>query len=792
MTRFIWLVLLLCACVTAQQPKPKTIAEATANTRKIAGFFNFYWDDRAGKMWLEIDKLGQEFLYIVSLPAGVGSNDIGLDRGQLGRTRIARFDRVGPRILLVQPNYEFRAVSDNADEKRAVRDSFAESVLWGFDVAAEEGDRVLVDATAMLLRDAHGASNTLQRTRQGTYRVDATRSAIYLPMTKGFPRNTEVETTLTLTGEPQGRYIAEVSPSADSVTMRQRHSFVQLPDPGFTPRAFDPRAGYFGFDYADYATPVGDPLIKRFTPRHRLAPGGSLTYYVDRGAPEPIRTALVEGARWWAQAYEAAGFPNGFKVEVLPEGADPMDVRYNVINWVHRSTRGWSYGSTVTDPRTGEIIKGHVTLGSLRVRQDYLIAEGVVAPYEEGRPVSEAMMKMGLARLRQLSAHEVGHTIGLAHAYAGSAQNRSSVMDYPHPWITLRGEAAPDLADAYATGIGEWDKVAITYGYKVLPQGTDERVELNKILMDAARKGLVFLTDQDARPDGSIHPLAHLWDSGKDATSELERLIDVRARVLARFDERVIRPGAPMSTLENALVPAYLLHRYQVLAASKVVGGAHYTFALRGDGQKVFQVATGAEQRRAMTALLRTLDPAFLKLPAKLLTLIPPPANGYSRTRENFAGRMGLAFDPLSAAEASANLTVSQILNPERASRLVLYGAQDPANPGLHEVVKTLIEATWSSPAQSGVEGELQSIVKSVVVYHLMALSTDNGALPQVRAIARHHLRAIAAEGSKAGSPPMNSYLAERIRRHEENPKEITVPKPAEAPPGQPIGCEEN
>lgn len=782
------------SALVAAQPKPKTIAETTAGARKIEGFIDFYWDEKSGKMWLETNRIGQEFLYVVSLPAGVGSNDIGLDRGQLGRTRVVRFDRVGPKLLLVQPNYEYRALSNNEDERKAVRDSFAESVLWGFDIAAEDGGRVLVDATQLLLRDAHGIGQALQRTRQGQYRVDASRSAIYLPMTKGFPRNSEVETTLTLTGDPQGRFIADVTPTPDAVTVRQRHSFVQLPETAsFVPRPFDPRAGYFGFDYADFATPVGEPLSKKFTPRHRLAPGGTITYYVDRGAPEPIRTALVEGARWWSQAFEAAGFPNGFRVEVLPEGADPMDIGYNVINWVHRATRGWSYGSTVTDPRTGEILKGHVTLGSLRVRQDYLIAEGVIAPYEQGRPVPEAMMKMGLARLRQLSAHEVGHTLGLAHAYAGSAQDRSSVMDYPHPWIALKGDnAQPDLSEAYAAGIGEWDKVSIAYGYRAFPSGTDERRELNRLLMEAAKRGLVFLTDQDARPDGSLHPAAHLWDGGKDASTELERLIGVRAKALARFDERVIREGAPMSTLENALVPVYLLHRYQVLAASKVLGGSAYTFALRGDGQVPIRTVNGADQRRALTALLRTLQPEFLAVPKKVLSLIPPPATGYARTRENFSGRMGLAFDPLSTAEASADLTVSQILNSERAARLVLYGAQDSANPGWNEVVQTLLDATWAAAPQTGVEGELQNVVKSVVVYRLMSLAANDGALAQVRAVARQHLRRIAAEGEKSGSPAMHAYLAERIRRFEANPKEVTIPKPAEAPPGQPIGCEEN
>jgi hypothetical protein len=473
-----------------------------------------------------------------------------------------------------------------------------------------------------------------------------------------------------------------------------------------------------------------------------------------------------------------------------------MDVRYNVINWVHRSTRGWSYGSSITDPRTGEILKGHVTLGSLRVRQDYMIAEGVLAPYEDGRQVSPKMMEMGLARLRQLSAHEVGHTLGLAHAYAGSTQGRSSVMDYPHPQIDLGPDTIPDLANAYATGIGEWDKVAINFGYRAFPAGTNERDELNKIIADAYKKGLVFLTDQDARPLGSLHPKAHLWDSGANPVDELTRLMKVRERVLARFDQRVIREGEPMSSLANALVPAYLLHRYQLEAAAKVLGGADYTFALRGDGQKVFEVVPGAEQKRALAALLTALQPTALEFTPKLLSLLPPQANQYSNTRENFAGRTGLAFDPLGAAEALANHIAGLILQPERAARLVQYGSQSAQNPSLGEVVDALIDATWKAPAAKGMQAEIQRTVDAVVLYHLMALAANDSAPAQVRAIARHRLHRLAEwmkpQVSVAGGwAEFYFYAQDRITRFEGNPKEITVPKPSEPPPGQPIGCED-
>ncbi|MCL7959457.1 MAG: DUF5117 domain-containing protein, partial [marine benthic group bacterium] len=463
---------------------------------RIEGFVPLYWDAVKGRLWMELSRFDTEILHYASLPAGIGSNDLGLDRGQLGPQAIVEFRRVGPRILMVQPNYEYRALSDNAAERRAVRDAFAESVLWGFEVAAETEARVLVDATDFVLRDAHGVARRLKGAEQGSYALATSRSALYVPRTRGFPKNTEIEVTLTFTSEdPEGGWVRSVAPRADAVTVRQHFSFVELPEPGFEAREALPGAGYFGPNFVDYAAPLGEPLLTRLIARHRLEkrdpdaavsqPVEPIVYYLDPGTPEPVRSALIEGAEWWDQAFEAAGYQGAFRVEILPEDADPMDLRYNMIQWVHRSTRGWSYGSTVSDPRTGEILKGHVSLGSLRVRQDYLIAEALLAPYREGDEVSTEVEAMALARIRQLSAHEVGHTLGLAHNYIASAQGRASVMDYPHPSVWLDGDGAPDVTDAYATGIGAWDKVAIEYGYQDFPPGVDEKGALAAILSEA-------------------------------------------------------------------------------------------------------------------------------------------------------------------------------------------------------------------------------------------------------------------------------------------------------------------
>jgi Met-zincin/Domain of unknown function (DUF5117)/Domain of unknown function (DUF5118) len=785
--------------------QPATISEKTANTQKLAGYFNLYWDAKQGKLWLEIDKWNSEFLYQSGLSAGMGSNDIGLDRGQLGATRIVRFERSGPKVLLVQENLDYRAISNDPAERRAVHDSFAESVVAGFTVGAEEKDHVLVDATDFFLRDAHDVPATLRKTKQGTYHLDPARSAIYLPLTKNFPLNTEVESMLTFAGDEPGPWVKQVTPFPESITVREHHSFVQLPTPGYKPRAYDPRASFFDISYMDYATPVSEPIVKRFITRHRLAkkdpaaaisePVQPIIYYLDRGAPEPIRSALLDGARWWNQAFEAAGYKNAFRVELMPEDADPMDLRYNVIQWVHRATRGWSYGASVVDPRTGEIIKGHVTLGSLRVRQDYLIAEGLLAPYEQGKPVSPKMMEMALARLRQLAAHEVGHTLGLEHNFSASTVNRSSVMDYPPPVVTLGSDGVPDVSNAYATGIGEWDKVSITFGYREFPPGADEHAELNKIISDALGRGLRFLTDQDARPPGSSSSLAHLWDSGSNAVDDLNRLMQVRAAALRRFGENNIRAGAPLTTIEDALVPIYLLHRYQVEAASKFIGGMDYTFAVRDDGQTPLQILAPAEQRRALAAVLATLKPDVLALPESLLNVIPPRVPDYERGREHFKIRTSPAFDALAPAEAAAEHTLEFLFNPERASRLVEFHARDARNPGLEEVLDAVLNATWKWSRDPGYLGEISRVVDSVVLYDLMSLAVSERVSPQARAIASLKLEelknwAIAAQnGAKDSEERAHLYFAAtQIAQFQKEPKLIPVPTPLQPPDGPPIG----
>jgi len=772
----------------------------TSEMDKKDGFFTYYWDDSTGHIWLEIDRWDEEFLYQISLPAGVGSNDIGLDRGKLGPSRVVKFVKYGPKVLLVEQNYDYRAVSDNTDERTSVEEAFATSVLGGFEVKIKEGERVLVDATPFFMQDAFGVIRTLKRAKQGKYKLDKDRCGVYLPKCKSFPQNTEFELIISFEGEAEGGYIREVTPSSNAVTVRQHHSFVMLPS-GYTPRESDPRCGYFGISYQDYATPIGEPLVKRFVTRHRLEkkdPASQLSeavepiiYYLDRGAPEPIRSALMEGASWWNEAFEAAGFKDAFQVKILPEDADPMDVRYNLIQWVHRKTRGWSYGSSVVDPRTGEILKGHVSLGSLRVRQDFLIAQGLQSPFVAGQAPSPEMEKMALARLRQLAAHEVGHTLGLAHNFAASTQNRASVMDYPHPFIQLKNKKL-DFSEAYDTGIGEWDKFAIQYGYTLF-EG-NEQAALKKMLDESTFR---YITDQDARPMWGAHPHAHLWDNGEDAVVELRRLMRVREFALNNFGEQNIPEGRALTNLEDVLTPLYFSHRYQAEAVIKWIGGLDYSYSTRGDGTSPPKAWSAEKQREALETLLETLRPETLALPQNILDLIPPRAPGFSRNRETMPIKTGLTLDPVTAAASYADFVFGALFHPARAARLIEQDARDRKQLSLAEVINEVMNDTWqrSTNPLSYYELEIQFAVNRRFVIHLMRLSMDENATGQTRTWAFAKLTELQSWLAKSPKPTKKSkeihfkFHQDELERFLDDPEEVKLPPAKPLPDGSPIGC---
>ena len=732
--------------------------------------------------------------------SGLGSNPIGIDRGQLRGTYVLAAQRVGPRVLLVEPNYRYRATSDNPLEVQAVNDAFAPSVIWGFDIVAAEGDSVLVDATNFFLRDARDVVGQIARSNQGAFSLDTSRSALFLDNTAGYPENVEVEAMLTFTSSNPGNLVNSVAASGNSITLRQHHSIVKLPDDNFEPRLADPRIGTFGPTIQDYGTDIDTDKNVRLVARHRLEkvdPTAArsravepIVYYVDSGTPEPIKTALIEGASWWNQAFDAAGFIDAFQVRELPAGADAQDVRYNMIHWTHRRTRGYSYGGSVQDPRTGEIIKGNVNLGSLRLRQDYLMGQALVPAFDYMAEVvadTSASVNMALDRVRQLSAHEVGHTLGFPHNYIASAYGRESVMDYPAPLIEITDDGRIDLSNAYVQRIGEYDKLAVRYAYSQFAPDADAAEELAAIVQESLDTGLIFMDHNNNNFRGAGHQFAGVWDNGDNLVEHLKHEIEVRRIGLANFSQNVIDRGTPISELEWALLPLYMHHRFQLNSAAQSIGGADYRYAVRGDGQLPLTIVEAEEQRDALETVLSTLTPEFLAIDPEILKMLPPSAHRYA-TGEAFPGRTQLLFDPLGAAEAAASLTLEILLHPARMARLVAYGSLGDY-PNLEEVVDRLLEVTWGAQTQgSDYLTQVLHVAQRVTINEMMTQATSDENSGEVRAVLTQALARLASSLESIRSPSSHQATAVAdIRRWQADP---TRNAPAEAltmPPGDPI-----
>ena len=762
------------------------------------GFFDFSYSENKDRIYLEVNSLNKQFLYVSALSQGIGSNDIGLDRGQLGARKIVFFRKSGNKLLLIEPNLKYVAKTKNPLEKKSVYEAFAKSVLHGFNIIDYKNGSYKIDITSFLLEDRHGIIKRLVDRNQGKYAIDKSKSSINLDRTKAFEKNIEFDVLLTFTGNAEGNFIKSVTPSPDNITVYQHHSFIELPDNNYKSRIFDPRSGSNSISYFDYSSPVTKKTLKKYILRHRLIkknknttlsePLEPIIYYLDNGTPEPVRSALIEGGEWWNEAFEKIGFKNAFKIKILPKNADPLDIRYNVIQWVHRSTRGWSYGSSVIDPRTGEIIKGHVSLGSLRVRQDFMIAIGLLeAPYSLTNNKEKIALDMALSRIKQLSAHEIGHTLGFSHNFSASSNNDSSVMDYPHPNIKLSNNKI-NIENAYSTGIGEWDKVSVAYSYSEFDELQDENLELEKILENSFRNNLSFISDADSRPIGSSHPTAHLWDNGPDAVVELKKLIQIRDIALQNISLDHLKKGEPYSNLQDLIVPIYLLHRYQSEAVVKLIGGVDYDYAVKGNIKYEINMIEKNKQREALANFIELLTPEKLKFPSKLRKLLFPKAFGSKVTRENFLTQTGITFDFIGAANTLSNNLLKLLLNSERASRLIQQTGFDVRQLSFEEVIENLFAISFKKRYSDNHYRQINEVVKHNILKNIFSLGQNPKVYPEIKAAIFSKLESLDNFLASQEDLIYGNYYRSEIQKYFDNPDDFKPKSSNRMPDGSPIG----
>jgi hypothetical protein len=756
------------------------------------------------------DGISARYLYAPALRTGLGSAPTFLDRGRLGGTQLLAFRPLGAKIAIEFENPRFHAPGGQGGASQ----DFATSIVWMGPAIPQADGRIAVDISGFLTADILGVAKSLNGDNFGVvdpsagagkgFKLDDKLSAADPISVKLFPDNLEVDAVQTFSSDKPGAEVENIAPDARQVSFTVHHSFVRLPAPGFVPRVFDPRIGGISTQYVDYSTPLGQDVVHDVANRFRLDkldPAAArsrvkkpIVFYLDRTVPEPMRSAMLEGINWWGKAFDAAGYIDAFRAELLPEGADPMDVRYNMVNWVDRATRGWSYGQEIVDPRTGEIVKGMVVLGSERVRQDIIIFEGLVGAGKIGRGGPNDPVQVALARLRQLGAHEVGHSIGFSHNFAASTQDRASVMDYPGPRIGLV-DGHPDLSDAYAVGIGKWDIATVDWLYGEPPAGQDPQAAADAKAAAVVASGMRYAHDNVARRPDTAQPWGGLWDDGPDPTAELVRLMTVRRAAIDGFGAVALSAGEPMADMRRRFVPIWLLHRYQVNAAAKAIGGVDFAYSLRGGSNQASLPVPADAQRAALSALLGTLAPDQLRVPAKLLPLLSAAHNGNSNRQydiEIFATAGGPVFDPLVAADVAVEVTLGTLLAPSRLARLEVQHAADPKALGVGEVLDQLVAATLPDQTDA-----LSRRIAYRMVVTLAQTARRAETPPEVALLLDQRVHDIAdALSHRRGDPTERAWAASLSRQlldaQQMDKLLADRPRTIDVPPGDPIGGEDD
>lgn len=709
--------------------------------------------DDQGRVLLEVRAPGTTMIHTSTLVTGLGATSPLLDRGQMGDVSLVRFERHGPRVLLVRFNDVHTTSATGAAARRAVAESFPRSVLASFEIVEERDDVMVVDATAFVLGDNFGIADALRQAGRGRASLDRSRSVPLSTGTGAFPRNTELRALLTFTVEEPDAVLRRHAPDGRSVSFEHQHSFLALPSDGYRPRAFHPRAGTFPHVVFDFSQGLNTDYRRRWIWRWRLVPSdraayqrgelvtpvNPIVYYLDPAIPEPYRTAFIEGGMWWNRLFEAAGFRNAFRIEPLPAGADPMDARYNVIQWVHRSERGPSIGPSYRDPRTGELIRALVRMDSYRSLVNHDIWMGF-RPAAGANGLAFDSEGMAMARRRQHAAHEIGHTLGFAHNFIAATHNRASVMDYPVPLVTLDSDGGIDLSRAYEPGPGAFDRFAVRYAYTWFPDAAAERAGLAAIVREADAAGLRFITGGHAGPDGAF-PDATTWVEGSNMLEALQRTLGVRARLIEAFDERALDPGEPYWFLNKRFAHVYLHHRTALQGAIKHIGGIEFSYALMGEPAVPVRRVPAEAQHAALDGILTAMDPRQLEVPDRIATLIPPQPHGWDDgwmwTGETapIESDSGDVFNGLYVAHALAQEIADGLLHPERMNRALAAHNADAAYPGPDEVIAALIDRTWGEA-----EDPVAMVAQRAALDALLDLAGDARSAPAVRALAERRL----------------------------------------------------